>query len=180
VVLDAGAADPTDPAVDDHDLAVIDVADPVEVPAERAAASERPEPSTELGRTHDADLDPRCRQPVVERFRAPFGIGAAAVDDEPDGDALGCLLDQRLGKGFPDETRLEAELVDVHRGRRRADVRQHRWIEVPPLDVDVSRRGATLGERERERSAIDRPGGETLGVVPNAVVRDRYPRATGH
>jgi hypothetical protein len=101
VVLDAGAADPTDPAVDDHDLAVIDVADPVEVPAERAAASERPEPSTELGRTHDADLDPRCRQPVVERFRAPFGIGAAAVDDEPDGDALGCLLDQRLGKGFP-------------------------------------------------------------------------------
>ena len=42
VVLDSGAADPADPAVDDDDLAVVDVPEGAEVPAHGPASPERP------------------------------------------------------------------------------------------------------------------------------------------
>ena len=57
VILDAGAADPAGPAVHDHDLAMVDVAQTGQVPTGRTAASQRPERSTELRRPDDADLD---------------------------------------------------------------------------------------------------------------------------
>ena len=59
VVLDAGAADPADSTVDDHDLAVIDVAEPAQVPAELAVASQQADRGTRLRRSDDADLDAR-------------------------------------------------------------------------------------------------------------------------
>ena len=43
VVLDSGAADPADPAVDDDDLAMVDMPHPAEVPAHRPAGPERPD-----------------------------------------------------------------------------------------------------------------------------------------
>ena len=43
VVLDAGAADPADAPVDDHDLAVVDVPERREVPARGSALPERPD-----------------------------------------------------------------------------------------------------------------------------------------
>ena len=42
VILDPGAADPADAAVDDHDLAMVDVPEPAEVPARSPARAEGP------------------------------------------------------------------------------------------------------------------------------------------
>ena len=42
VVLDSGAADPADPAVDDDDLAMVDMPERAEVPAHGPASSQRP------------------------------------------------------------------------------------------------------------------------------------------
>ncbi len=67
MVLDACSADPADSTIDDDDLAMVDVAEPAQIPAHRAVASERPELRTRLRRSHDADLDARRREPVVER-----------------------------------------------------------------------------------------------------------------
>ena len=87
VILDPGAADPPDAAVDDHDLAVVDVPEPPEVPARFPAAAERADGHPRAGGSHDADLDAGGREAVVELLRAPLGIGALPVDDEPDGNA---------------------------------------------------------------------------------------------
>ena len=43
VVLDSGAADPADPAVDDDDLAMVDMPERAEVPAHGPASSQRPD-----------------------------------------------------------------------------------------------------------------------------------------
>jgi hypothetical protein len=59
VVLDAGAADPTDSTVEDHKFAVIDVAEPAQVPAELAVASQQADRGPRLRRSHDADLNAR-------------------------------------------------------------------------------------------------------------------------
>ena len=157
VVLDAGSADPADPAVDDHDLAVIDVAERGKVPSCPALASERPDRRTRLRRPGDADLDPGASEPLVERSRILLGLRALAVDDEPDRDSLVRLRNQRLGEGVPDVAGPEPELIDVNRGRRGADVLEHRRVEVPPLDVNVDGRRAALGEREPEVVPAHRP-----------------------
>jgi hypothetical protein len=92
VVLDPGAADPGDAAVDDEQLAVVDAP----------------------GRAHDADVDPAGSQPVVEATR-PAGPRADPVDDDPHGDPLGGLGEQRSGEPLPDLAGPEAVLVDVDR-----------------------------------------------------------------
>jgi len=74
VVLDAGSADPADSAVDDHDLAVIDVAERRQVPASRAVASKRPDRRTRLRRPDDADLDVGGIEPLIERSRILLGL----------------------------------------------------------------------------------------------------------
>ena len=158
VVLDAGAADPTDSTVEDHDLAVIDVAEPAQVPAELAVASQQADRGTRLRRPDDADLDARVREPVVESARAALRVGALPVDDEPDRDTRGRLRDQRVGEGVADDAGPEPELVDVDRGRGGVDVLEDLRVEVPPLDVNVDGRGAALGECE----ARDRPGSRAL------------------
>ena len=157
VVLDAGSADPADSTVDDHNLAVIDVAEPAQIPADCAVASERPERRTRLHRSDDADLDARLREPLVERTRAALRVGAPPVDDEPDRHALDRLRDQCVREGIPHDARAEAELVDVDRGCCGSDVLEHRRIEVPPLDVNVDGRSATLREREAELAPTHGP-----------------------
>ena len=122
VVLDPGATDPADAAVDHDDLAVVDVTDSREVPALRATAAEWPGGNTRLRRAHDADLHARGRQPVVEGPCTSLGVGSLAVDDEPHGNALRGLGDQRLGELVSHDARPEAELVDVDGRRRRDDV----------------------------------------------------------
>ena len=61
VVFDAGAADPPDAAVDDHDLAVIDVTQAGEIPFQLPVAPERPEGRAHLRRPNDADRYSRAR-----------------------------------------------------------------------------------------------------------------------
>ncbi len=137
VVFDPGSADPADSSVDDDELAMVDVPQATQVPASRAVGSERAELCSGLRRSDDADIDTRSNEPVVELPRPPLGVGALAVDDEPNQNALGRLLDQRVGEGVADDAGPEAELVDVDGGRRRSDVLEHRRVEVPPLDMDV-------------------------------------------
>ena len=83
VILDPGAADPADPAVDDHDLAMVDVPQPAQVPAGRSARAERPSRRPRLGRAGHAHLNPRLRQPLVELPRAALGVGALPIHDQP-------------------------------------------------------------------------------------------------
>ena len=150
VVLDAGAADPADSAVDDHDLAVIDVAERGQVPAGRAFVSERPHRRTRLRRPDDADLDAGGGEPLEERSRILLGLRSLPVDHEANRNSFGRLCNQGVGEGVADDARPKPELIDVNRGRRSADVLEHRRVEVPPLDVNVDGRRAALGEREPE------------------------------
>ena len=113
VILDPRAADPTDPAVDDQHLAVVDVPETGKVPAGRAAGVERPERCTCPGASHDTDLDAACEHAAVEVARLALGARSLAVDHEPDGNAGRGLLDQRGREPVTDEPGPEAELVDV-------------------------------------------------------------------
>ena len=58
VVLDSGAPDPPDATVDDDPFPVVDVREAGEVPAQRAAGSQRSDGSPRLRRADDADLSP--------------------------------------------------------------------------------------------------------------------------
>jgi hypothetical protein len=91
MVLDACAADPADPTVHDHELAMVDVPEPAQVPTGRAVVRQRSGGDARPRRAHDANLDPRGCEAVVERLRAPLRVGTLPVDDEPDGDALSDL-----------------------------------------------------------------------------------------
>ena len=171
VVLDAGAADPADSTVDDHDLAVIDVAEPAQVPAELAVASQQADRGTRLRRPDDADLDARVREPVVESARASLRVGALPVDDEPDRNTSGRLCDQSIGEGLADDAWPEPELVDVDRGRGGVDVLEDRRVEVPPFDVNVDGRSAALGEREAEIVPVHGPCDEPVSALPDLADR---------
>jgi len=115
MVLDPGAADPANPAVDDDELAMVDAPQPVQVPAARAAGRERPRRRPQLRRAHDADVDARGEEPVVELAARPVRIRAPMAHHHPDGDALGHLGEQRAGERLPDRARPEPELADVDR-----------------------------------------------------------------
>ena len=114
VVLDSGAADPADATVDDGELAVVDMAEAAQVPVHCTAGSELTGTRAGLRRPHDADLNACARETVVEDAAASLGIGALTIDDEPHGNTLGGLRDQRLGEGVSRDARPEAELVDVN------------------------------------------------------------------
>ena len=105
-------------------------------------------------RAHDADVDPAGPQPVVEATR-PAGPRADPVDDDPHGDPLGGLGEQRAGEPLPDLTGTEAVLVDVDRRRRARDVLQDQREEVAPRHVDVDGRGRGLVEHQREVAELD-------------------------
>ncbi len=77
---------------------------------------ERSDGDAKLRCAHDANLDPRSSEAVVERLRFPLGVGALPVDHEPDGYALGGLGDQCIRELVSDDTRPEAELIDVDGG----------------------------------------------------------------
>src|SRR6185503_13655276 len=63
VILDPGAADPPDPSVDDHDLAVVDVTQRSQIPVPAAASgAEHAALRARLRRAHDADLRARLCQ----------------------------------------------------------------------------------------------------------------------
>ena len=166
VVLDACAADPARAPVDDHDLPMVDVPEPVDVPAARAAAPERPGGRPELRRPHDADLDAVRGEPLVERARASLRVGPLRVDHEPYRHALGRLREQDLGELVTDDARPKAELVDVHRGRRRRHVLEDAWVEALPLDQHLGGGRIALLERERERAATELARDDALGVTP--------------
>jgi hypothetical protein len=101
MVLDPGAAHPANAAVNDGNLAMVDMAERGEVPARRASATKRSNGRTELCGAHDADLDICRREPVVEDARATLGIRALPVDDQPDRDAFRGLLDERRRRHPP-------------------------------------------------------------------------------
>ena len=140
VVLDPGAADPAGAAVDDRHLAMVEVAERVQVPARRATGAERAECSADL-----ASPAPRTRRrrPSVSRSyssREPCVGGAALlVDDDAHVDAFGRLARQHLGELVADGTRLEAELVDVDRRLGGLDVGEHPWIERGAGDEQLRR-----------------------------------------
>ena len=72
-------------------------------------------------------------------------------------------------------TRTEAELVDVHRGRGTPDVLEHRRVEARPANEHLRRRGAALGEGEREVSGARpaRPRGARVRALGPSVRRPR-------
>jgi hypothetical protein len=150
VVLDACAPDPADPAVHHDELAMVDVPEPAHVPPGRATPTQCSGGNAKPGRTHDANLDSRSREAIVEVLRAPLRVRPLPVHDEPDGDALSGLGDQRVRKPVTDEARPEAELVDVHRGRGCRDVGEHPWVERGALDEDLHRGRRALLEPEHE------------------------------
>ena len=159
---------------------MIDVPEPAQVPLGRATAGQRPGGDARSRRAHDTNLDPRGCEAVVERLRAPFRVGALPVDDEPDGDVLRGLGDQRVRKPVPDDTRPEAELVDVDGGRGGGDVGEHSRVERGALDEDLHRRGRALVEPEHERPAARRAGEQPFGLPADAVVRDDESRTRPH
>ena len=172
VILDPRAADPADPAVHDDDLAMVDVPEAREIPVQGAASAERAGRRPGLRRPHDADLGSGRGQLVVELLRAALGVGALAVDDEPDRHAVSRLGEERLGEPVPHRSRTEAELVDVDRRRSRSDVLEHPRVEVRALDEDLRRGGGALVERQREIGTRHRPAHEALRVAPQLVVAD--------
>ncbi len=115
VVLDPGAADPPDPAVDDHELAVIDVPELLNRPASLIAARGGLRRRTEPHRAHHAYLDAACQEPRVEVAALAIGAGAARIDDDADRNARSGLGEQQACELVADDPRPEAELVDVHR-----------------------------------------------------------------
>ena len=152
VVLDSRAADPADATVDDDELAMVDVPESVEVPPSGAACHDGPDRGAQLNSPDDPDVDARGKKPLVERAAASVGIRPLAIDDDSDRNAVGGLRNQHLRELVSDGTRPEPELVDVNRGRGRCEVRQHRWIEVPALDMNLRRRGNGFVEDELEIS----------------------------
>ena len=177
VILDPGAAHPADAAVDDRHLAMVDVPELAKVPARVSRAAERTGRRACLHRAHDADLDPGAQETVVERSRSTLGVGAAPVDDEPDPHALGGLRDQRVGKTVSHDSGAEAELVDVHRGRRGGDVLEQPRVEVVALDENLGGRGRAFDEREREIGEPDLPAHQPGCVRAQLFVRDRARQA---
>ena len=172
VVLDACAPDPADMTVHDHELAMVDVPEPAQVPVGLAAVRQQSGRHARLGRAHDADFDPRGREAVVERLRAPLRVGALPVDDEPDGNALRDLGNQCVRELVADHTRPEPELIDVHGRRGARDVLEHSRIERSALDEDLHGRGRALVEPEHERMAARRADENPFGLRVDAVVRD--------
>ena len=73
VILDSRAADPANATVDDDQLAMVDVPEPVEVPPSGAACHDGPDRSPQLDRPDDPDVDARCKQPRVKRAAAWSG-----------------------------------------------------------------------------------------------------------
>ena len=86
VVLDAGPADEADPAVDDDDLAMVEVAEVVEPPVDLAVL-EQPVEVEERALVGD-DLDAARDQRVVERLRPEARLAERRLRDDPDVDAL--------------------------------------------------------------------------------------------
>ena len=178
VILDPGASDPADAAVDNHDLAVVDVPQAAEVPAGGATRVERAAGCARLDRARHAHLDPGLGEALVELSRASLGVGALPVDDYPHGHAGLCFRDEQLGEPVAHDPGTEPELVDVHGRCRGGDVGEDRWIEVAALDVERHRRGCALLELDRELATFDLRGREdALGRGGDASLGDD---ASGH
>jgi hypothetical protein len=154
VVLDSCAADPADATVDDDELAVVDVPESVEVPPSGTAGHDGPDWSPQLDCPYDPDVDAGGKEPLVERAATSVRIRPLAIDDDSDRNPVGGFRNQHLRELVSDGTGPETELVDVNRRGGRRDVRQHRWIEVPALDMNLSRRGEGLAEDEPEISLL--------------------------
>ena len=65
VILDARPADPTDAAIDDQQLAVIEVSERVQGPAHRLPCVDRARLRAQLGGPHDAHCDASGRQLLI-------------------------------------------------------------------------------------------------------------------
>jgi hypothetical protein len=141
VILDACAADPANSAVDNDDLAMIDVPELVEVPPCGRSRHNRLRWRTYLSCANHSHGDTSGYQPVKEGTTRPVGVGALPIDYEPYGDAFARLRKQRLGEAFPDDAGPESELVDVDGRERGLDVSKHRRVEVPTLNVHLGGRG---------------------------------------
>ena len=176
VILDPGAPDPADPAIDDDDLAMVDMPQPAQVPAGLATGTERAMRHPRLRGAGHAHLNPRLDQRLVELAGATLGVGALSIDVQPDRNSLLRLRDQRSGEPVADQPRTEAELIDVHRRRRRRDVGEHRRIEVAALDVELRRRRSSPLEVECQLPAAHLGRArEPTGVLGDRCVLDGRP-----
>ena len=88
VILDTGAADPTDPSVDDDELPVVDVAELAEIPACRAAGRGRLSRRSWLCRADDPNGDPSREETVEERLARAVRIRTLSIHDHPYRNAL--------------------------------------------------------------------------------------------
>ena len=144
-----------DPAVDDHDLAMVEVAEVVEAPVDAGAPR--------AGR-RGRGTRPGWRRPGRRRrracgrtpsSRAPGWLNAG-LREQPDGDALGDLADEEVAQLAADHAVLEAE----------------------DQDVDVARRGLDVGEQareERRRRRSGRPSAVAMLGAKLTVSRRRSP-----
>ncbi len=154
VVLDPRPADVADPAVDDHELAVVEVAQVVEPPVQLAL---RAEASLEVGArplVRD-DPDPAVGELLVERLRAERDLAADRVDHQPDLDAGGRLRDEGVLEGRPDVTGLEAVDHQVDRRGRRLDVGQHPGEEVASVEERLDGLRGARRELDRQVGAVE-------------------------
>ena len=169
VVLDPGAADPADAAVDDDQLAMVDVAELAHAPAPGAGRGRRLRPRAQPRRAHDADIDATREQAAIELAARPVGPRALPVHDKPDVDALGRLGEQRRREPSPIVPGLKPNWLMCTEEAAARDVGQHRREEAAPPDVDLRRGGAALVEREREIGEADRRAHQALRAPADAV-----------
>jgi hypothetical protein len=101
VVLDAGSTDPPDGPVDHDDLPVVDVREVADVPARGAAGGDRLRRRPRLCGAHHPYLDASPKQAFVEVAARAVGVGALAVDDEPNLHAFGCFASSASANASP-------------------------------------------------------------------------------
>jgi hypothetical protein len=175
VVLDPGPADKADPAVDDHDLAMVEMAQVVEPPVDLAIL-ERTIEIEECALVRD-DLDAAVDERVVERLRPECRLAEGRFRDDPDADTGGGPLDQEVPELVADLAGLEPEDQDVDVRRRGGDVLEQPREERPAVDQQLpARRGRRL-EVERQLAADRLPAEDGLDEPASTRRRDAWNRA---
>jgi hypothetical protein len=115
VVFDPRPAYPTHAAIDDNELAMVDVPEPVEVPLSRCCSRNRPDGTPELSRPDDANVDASGEKALVKLMTRTIGVGALSIDYESNRNIVGRLAKQHLRELISDNAWPKPELVDVYR-----------------------------------------------------------------
>ena len=165
MVLDARPADERDAAIDDDDLAVVEMAEVVEAPVD-PAASDRTVEVQERALVGN-DLDAARNQVPVQAPRPEPRLRVDAVHHEADRDSLAHLGDQSIAETRPDLARAVAEDEDVDVRLRGLDIgqdaRKERWTVDQQFPVRCDGRRKVDCERPPLRASLEhclneRPG----------------------